>query len=118
MVDGSHRPNQEAYLKALQTTPLVVIVLGHFKRKRVKCTHPLCTYPGGRFFETREEKHTDVNIAVHMLDDAYQGACDRMILVSGDSDLVPAVKIIKKRYPAIRIFVYVPAQHSARGFAS
>ncbi len=118
MVDGSHRPNQETYLKALATTPVVEPVLGHFKRKRIKCTNSLCTYPGSRFFETREEKHTDVNIAVYMLDDAYQGACDQMILVSGDSDLVPAVKIIKKRFPLTRIFVYVPAQHPTRGFAA
>jgi len=118
MVDGSHRPNQETYLKALATAPLVKPVLGHFKRKRVKCTHSLCSYPGDRFFETREEKHTDVNIAVYMLDDAYQGACDQIILVSGDSDLVPAVKVIRSRFPLKRIFVYVPAQHPTRGFAA
>ncbi len=118
MVDGPTRPNQETYLKALETTPLVEPVFGNFKRKRIRCTHSQCTYQGNRFFETREEKHTDVNIAVYMLDDAYQEACDQIVLVSGDSDLVPAVKIVRSRFPAMRIFAYVAAEHPTRGFAA
>ena len=39
-----------------------------------------------RFFDVYEEKRTDVNIAVYMLDDAYQDACDNFVLVSGNSD--------------------------------
>ncbi len=118
MVEGSTRTNQETYLKALATTPLVQPVFGKFKCKRVRCMHPQCRYPGDRLFETREEKHTDVNIAVYMLDDAYQGACDQIVLVSGDSDLVPAVKMVRVRFPAKRIFLYIPAQHPSRRFAS
>lgn len=119
MVDGPTRPNQEIYLKALATTPLVQPVLGNFKRKRVKCTHSGCGYTGNRFFETREEKHTDVNIAVYMLDDAYQGMCDQIVLVSGDSDLVPAVRMTRNRFPMKRVFVYVPAHPTTtRRFAT
>ena len=32
-IDGSHRQNQEAYLQALDTLPLVEIVLGKYKYK-------------------------------------------------------------------------------------
>lgn len=37
-----------------------------------------------------EEKRTDVNIAVQMLDDGYQDACDRFIVVSGKLSQLPA----------------------------
>jgi uncharacterized LabA/DUF88 family protein len=58
-----------------------------------------------------------VNIAVYMLDDAYQDACDNFVLVSGDSALVPAVKMIRHRFPAKQVIVYVPAQVPQRGAA-
>lgn len=117
-MNGTKRINQEVYLKALATTPTVETVLGHFKSKRVMCVHSHCTYPGKRIFTVPEEKHTDVNIAVYMLDDAYQELCDQIILVSGDSDLVPAVKMIRDRFPLIRIVVYVPALDPKRSTAS
>ena len=41
-----------------------------------------------------EEKKTDVNIATHMLNDAYQNRYDMAVLVSNDSDLSEPLKII------------------------
>lgn len=117
MVSGPTRPNQEVYLQALATTPLVEIVLGNFKKKSVRCKLAACTYAGPRLFETYEEKRTDVNIAVFMLDDAYQNRCDNFVLVSGDSDLVPPIKMIRHRFPSKQVLVYVPAQHPTRGHA-
>ena len=38
------------------------------------------------------EKGVDVNIAVDMLVAAYENLCDRIILVSSDTDLEPAIK--------------------------
>lgn len=118
-VMGPTLPNQQAFLAALATRPLVQPVLGNFKQKRVKCAFAQCAMPGQppRFFDVYEEKRTDVNIAVYMLDDAYQDACDNFVLVSGDSDLVPAVKMIRHRFPHKRIIVYVPAQVPQRGAA-
>src|ERR1035438_8966192 len=114
MVNGPKKINQEAYLRALATTPIVTPILGKFKNKRVKCTLPGCSYSGSRFFQTPEEKRTDVNIAVCMLDDAYRDICDRFLLVSGDSDLVPAVRTVSMRFPAKQGEDYVPAQHPTR----
>jgi 6-hydroxy-3-succinoylpyridine 3-monooxygenase len=64
-----------------------------------------------------EEKHTDVNIAIQMVVDAFDGACDKMVLVSGDSDRVPAIKRVKNRFPDITILVYVPSRNPTRGAA-
>ena len=65
---------------------------------------------GSRIFRTAEEKRTDVNIAVQMVDDAYQNACDQFVLISGDSDLVPAIHTVKRRFPEKQVHVYVPAR--------
>jgi len=58
-----------------------------------------------------------VNIAVRMLDDAYQDICDRFVVVSGYSDLVPAVNQVKTGFPDKEIIVYVPARSRVRGAA-
>jgi len=54
-----------------------------------------CTYQGSRLFNVPEEKRIDVNIAIHMIEDAIDDKCDRLIVVSDNSDLVPAVKAVK-----------------------
>jgi len=117
LVTGPTKPNQEAYLKALTTTPLVNVVLGKFKDKTVKCGVTGCVHIGGKRFKVPEEKRTDVNIAISMLDDAYQDLCDHLILFSGDSDLVPSVNTIRLRFPAKDVTVYVPFRDPARGAA-
>lgn len=117
MVSGPTKPHQEEYLKALATTPLVNIVLGRFKDKRVRCAVTACQHVGARFYRVPEEKRTDVNIATFMLDDAYQDACDHLILISGDSDLVPPVAMVRLRFPKKKITVYVPARNPIRAAA-
>jgi uncharacterized LabA/DUF88 family protein len=55
-----------------------------------------------------------------MLDDAYQDHCDQFVLVSGDSDLVPAINLVRTRFPLKKVIVYiphVPALSKTRGYA-
>lgn len=52
-----------------------------------------------------------------MLEDGYADRCDLFVLVSGDSDLVPAVTRVKDLFPRMRVFVYVPARSAVRGAA-
>jgi hypothetical protein len=92
----------------LSTLPLVRIVKGNFKKKTVECRNTRCPTLTRKFFKTQEEKRTDVNIALQMLDDAYQNVCDRLVLISGDSDLVPAIELIGTRFPSKAINVYIP----------
>lgn len=101
--------DQDKYLSALSTLPLVRIIYGKFKPVNIECKHPDCDYQGDRIFTKQEEKRTDVNIAIHMLNDACSDSCDRLVLVSGDSDLVPALNMIKSLVPNKMLWVYVPA---------
>ena len=114
---GPTKPNQEAYLQALSTTPMVEITLGKFKTKTVKCGVAGCGWVGDKLYKIPEEKRTDVNIAVFMLDDGYQDLCDHFVLFSGDSDLVPALNMVKVRFPKKKITVYVPSRNLVRGAA-
>jgi len=117
IVDGPNRSNQEVYFRALATTPTVEVTLGKFKNKNVKCGVATCTDTGSRWFQVPEEKRTDVNIAVFILDDAYREFCDQLVIFSGDSDLVPAVNMVRLRFPNKRILVYVPSRNPTRGAA-
>ena len=111
---GSHRIRQDTLLRALQTcAPMVEVVLGRFKMKQIAC--PNCTGLGLR---VPEEKRTDVNIGIHMIDDAYRGICEQQVVVSGDSDLVPAVRMVRQRFPDIKTTVYIPARTKQRAAAT
>jgi len=104
-------------LLALETLTKVEILLGKFKTRTVECRVKRCNYSGTRLFDMPEEKRTDVNIALHMLHDAVSDNCDRFILVSGDSDLVPAIQMVKNVSPEKEVIVYVPANNPIRGAA-
>jgi uncharacterized LabA/DUF88 family protein len=117
LVAGPAQARQKVFLKALDTLPLVEVSLGRFKARQTHCRVAACTHPGRRIFQMPEEKRTDVNIAVDMLDDAYQDLCDRLVVVSGDSDLVPVVNRVKANFPQKHIIVYVPSRDPTRGAA-
>ncbi len=95
--DPSQPVRQQIYMRALKTIPNLEIVLGHFLSHEINM--PLANCPPGhqryvRVIKT-EEKGSDVNIATHLLHDGYQGAFDAAVVISNDSDLVEAIKIVK-----------------------
>lgn len=93
----------QQYVKALRVKG-VVPVLGRFKTKILNCKRCRCEWP------THEEKESDVNIALWMLDRAYRNEYDRAYLVSSDSDLVPAVKLLRKRFPEKTVKAIAPPE--------
>ncbi len=92
---------QSRYLEALRATG-VETRLGQFKRRERMC--PLC----GRRFATYEEKETDVAIGATMVRLVCDDACDTVVLVTGDTDLVPAVTTARDRDPAKTLAVLFP----------
>ena len=81
---------QAHYIDALsakypqQFTP----IMGRYQKKTITC------FGCGRQHQHYEEKETDVNIAVTLVSDAARHEMDTAILVSGDSDLAPAVRAV------------------------
>lgn len=95
---------QQAYIDALKLRK-VIPVLGCFKQKARIC--PNCKYK----WNSNEEKETDVNIASSLIDLAYRDTFDRAIIISNDSDLVPAIRLVKKRFPHKRITTIAPPNY-------
>ncbi|MHC5066437.1 MAG: NYN domain-containing protein [Planctomycetota bacterium] len=109
------RQRQMNYLEVLGAMPLVNVVLGKFKRVDRRCRVRDCARdPMDRGYKAWEEKMTDVNIATRMIDDACQDEADALILVSGDTDLVPPLSLIKHRFPEKKLIVYVPGSFRAK----
>ncbi|MDY7011383.1 MAG: NYN domain-containing protein, partial [Planctomycetota bacterium] len=116
-ISGSHHAHQMTYLRALATLPKVEIVFGKFKLKTITCGVKVCDFSGERLFKMPEEKRTDVQIALRMARYCWEDACDRFVLVSGDSDLVPAVNLVKEICPGKQVIVYIPARNPERATA-
>jgi uncharacterized LabA/DUF88 family protein len=109
---------QLAYLRALATLPRVEIVLGNFMssvvRQPIVATDPatgrsmrdannqpvLKTDANGAvvtdWILKTEEKGSDVNLASHLLRDAYQKICDGAVIISNDSDLLTPIRMAKQ----------------------
>lgn len=85
---------QQTYLRALKTVPEIDTIKGKFLTHEVNM--PLADGSGYVKVIKTEEKQSDVNIAVHMLNDAYKDKYDLAILISNDSDLSEALRIIKE----------------------
>ncbi len=73
--DPQQATRQQLYLRALATTPIVEVILGHFLVHPVRL--PLANPPasGPKTVEVlrAEEKGSDVNIATHLLCDSCKG---------------------------------------------
>lgn len=55
-----------------------------------------------------EEKQTDVNIALHAYHDAVRGKCEQLVICSNDSDMEPAVRMIRDDVPGVKIGLVMP----------
>ena len=95
------RSRHEQYVAALQAVN-VEVILGNFKRKDRYCKNCRSTSVG------HEEKETDVNIALCMLNEAYKDSYDRAYVVSRDSDLKPAIAMVRNEFPHKEILVVAP----------
>ena len=89
------------YLRALEKQG-VRIVMGKFKRKDRRCR--VCR----KDYRTFEEKLTDVNIAIHLFRGAYLDEYDKAILITGDSDILPAVEAVRDIFPTKPVGVVIP----------
>ncbi len=109
--DANKVAKHKTYISALRTTS-VQPILGAFRRKDKHCT--LCR----RQYPTYEEKRTDVNIAIKLFQTAIIDSWDSALIVSGDSDLIPAIEAVKKSFPSKQIGVVIPIGRRAEELKS
>ena len=55
-----------------------------------------------------EEKQTDVNLALQVYRDAVRGECDHQVICTNDSDLEPALQLVRQDAPNVQIGLVVP----------
>lgn len=89
------------YIAALSASG-VTPVLGHFKSKPKKCL--TCKTK----WTSHEEKESDVNLALAMLDLAYKDMYDHAFVVTRDSDIAPAMRKVKENFPEKKITTIAP----------
>lgn len=101
-VSGQRNPSaprdQQAYLDALSTIPEVQIIHGRFLAKTIwrPLVNPVPGLPRTVEVHTSEEKGSDVNLAVHLIHDAWSGRFDVAAVISNDSDLETPIRIVKE----------------------
>jgi uncharacterized LabA/DUF88 family protein len=89
---------QAAYLRALQIScPLLELHFGHFLRHNIRMEHANPPPPMVEVWKN-EEKGSDVNLALHVLNDAWLDKFDCAVIVSNDSDLAEALRLVKAQH--------------------
>ena len=93
---------QSAYLSALDAVSQAEVIHGKFYRKPQSCKNCQSTW------FSHEEKMTDSAIASHLVADAFREQFDTALLIGGDTDIVPAIKIVRRWFPKKRLVVWFP----------
>lgn len=110
--DPDKPTRQQTYLRALNSLPSVSVIFGTFLSHTV--TMPLANpQPGGpRFVQVikTEEKGSDVNLATHLLHDAWHNDYDIAAVITNDSDLVEPIRIVRQDLGKI-VGVLNPQRH-------
>ena len=116
--DPDQITRQQTFLRALRTLPSVSIHFGQFLSHPVSMR--LVSSAGAQKYATvwkTEEKGSDVNLATHLLCDAYEGKFDVAVLVTNGSDLFTPADVVVNRLGRTRRH-HQPAQASVRRTAS
>lgn len=105
--DPTKTIRQQTFIRALQVhIPELEVHYGHFLSHPVPM--PLATPLPGKNSEVvikTEEKGSDVNLAVHLLNDAWLNRYDCGVIVSNDSDLAEAMGLVKHYHKKMLVLV-------------
>lgn len=66
--------------------------------------------------QTYEEKESDVRIATQIVNDANNHLCDIAVVVSADSDMIPAIELALQA--GTKVFVFFPPFHHSNSLSN
>ena len=78
---------QQRFFEKIKNTEKVKLILSRLQKRKIKGSDKFYYFIKG----------DDIHIAADMLKLAYEDAFDTAILVSGDGDFVPAIKIVQEK---------------------
>lgn len=95
---AAQRARQDLYLEALGTLPRLTTHFGEFVEhaKRQRLVHVRVGEPLTAEVWVPEEKGSDVNLASHLLLDAFRGAFEVAVVISNDADLLEPVRMVRE----------------------
>ena len=91
------------YVEALETVG-VEFIGGNFKKKLLDYKNKQISLQ----WTKHEEKETDVNLSIYMVRDAIKRSFDKIILITNDTDMVPAVKMARSENHEIQFKLLTP----------
>lgn len=106
--------DQQIYVRALRRmTPNLEVITGQFATHEVtkKLVTPINGQNHALVYETTE-KGSDVNLAVHLVNDAWLNTFDCAVVVSGDSDLAGSIKLVRMHHKKKAVGVISPGKRS------
>lgn len=105
--DEGQKARQAKFLSANECNTKFQVIYGKFLQKEIRLKN-------GGIENTFEEKQTDLNIAVELIRNILKSSCDISILVSGDSDLVPAISLCKEINTSHKILAHFPPKRQSK----
>lgn len=99
--DPAKRSRHVSYINALEAHG-VKVIRSNFDRVPKWC------HANNQWCKIREEKQTDVAIAVEMLSDCFANGIERVVLITADSDQIPAVRTLRTHFPTLPVFLVAP----------
>jgi uncharacterized LabA/DUF88 family protein len=101
----------KTYIRCLEDTG-VIVELHRFKKNLTFC------HKCNQTFNRREEKETDVAIAARLFEIFCLDKCDTAVLITGDTDVVPAVKTAQRIFPNKEIVFLMPYKRHNKELAN
>jgi uncharacterized LabA/DUF88 family protein len=82
----------QKYIRCLEDSG-VTVFLGRFKKKYLWCDR--CQSRTKKF----EEKESDVAMSVMLIKILMQDTCDAVVIITGDTDIAPALRMAQELFP-------------------
>ena len=112
LADPGRLRRHRTYLRALTAHGSLrpSIILGRIAQQQVQVR----TASGEITGSIWREKGTDVALAMALLREASKGDMDKAVIVSGDADYLPAVKVFREMYPDIGLRFAFPRGRASK----
>ncbi len=116
--DPDQPTRQQVFLRALETLPNLQIIFGHFLSNETFMPLAKPSSGGPKYAKVikTEEKGSDVNLATHLVRDAFRGEFEVAVLITNDSDLKEPVRIVRQEL-GFPVGIVNPHRHASRALA-
>ena len=106
--DPHQRVRQQTYIRALEETSSIEVIYGHFISHKVNMF--LADQTGFARVIKTEEKKSDVNLATHLVRDAFHDLFDTAVLITNDSDFSEPIRVVTRELHK-KVGILIPHRH-------